>query len=1593
MASELKIICTIERLPALDSAAGLGFGLNFTVGWGEAPLAAFEQAMKPWDWNRIGQIRYHWLKADGTALPPNTVNVIPQTGVPTRRQPAAFIRRLNELYTSSAGDPNNLLWPQSQYRLNDKENARPWHALLKHVSTYPFPLAQCSNTSHLFRVPREADGVDLVAAPIIPKATETGATFPPETLTPASTATATPDRPKVFKWVYDVTTPFQTLAFFEKVSIDVESLEMFNFTTQWLDIKATSRNAAFATDWQSDFENRVARGFHLSQFLAGFLTTEKYQDVLSTEGNAAKVVALALASLRDVADLGISPDPNDVVLGLRLIIEANLTGPDVITPAELSQLTAALPAIRDALFQGPNGLQDWATFLNSNLPSEARDLSILKGPPIFPVQATTIRVGPREAIDQLEKVFALSLNTKNEDSSLWLLFRKQWEKALKQSGLPDALQAKINKALAKAESEAAGLDLSHQLLLSNLGRFWPQLISSGVNTDALGHDLVRQCLPDFIRFYARIRLGLTGPPGTCPDTPTPAPVAGCTFPTLSFAPAIPADLIPDGALLTKLKEALECWIADTMKELSLSPTPTVTEVPHAITFQAGKVTLENTAAPDPLERIAGIGVLMRETGKQWRPLNLGFAFTGDPPEGAGDPLIRDPLLVPYRFHYRSGVRQISFSYNNQPLIARGPLAGASITNLNSTIEGSNPLELTAYKYAPTARMPGLKFGANYEFALFAISNSGVIPAALASADSPCRFNPAAPAPPDEVISVPIPYRRLVRVGAPRLFNNAAESGVRKFRPLELPKLPDKVTPLARDIESLYEEGDPNLVDRRRDQAIVLLTPGDWVVKGVSVPNKYEFRAKLPATSWECWDRWVMGVNSADPRRQPVITDYFRKARANELASPGQEIDLQFDDPAIRPELFFLLDKARPDGTLENKGFVRVAMQLDTIPANNDLVRVQRKAILVRCEYQSAPGTESVTEQPAAGSEPRHVLVKVVEGEVYRLTMCSAVDTGDIAKFGERVLDRIPTPAGVPWPNLQLVSPTRLIIEAATAKLPVGEDIWANLTTDFRQAPNKVRSTELGKNWRLRAEIRNLGNNHRYVHRAEIDRQVWRWTGRTSKEHPELLRDFTPAQENDRRKAHRDWEALEFGERSDSDLVTHNMLSEKKPAVGERLFFFEEVLGDAGSGEHHGLELRGLHFRFAVRVFSRYEQLIPPQYPASVTSEKEISEPEFSRKTKFRWKSQFVPCRHTKNLEAPKIKFMLPLTENVSDQPGNTGGILVVLSEVWHQRGGIGEGIEAEVVMSPDPREPPSLAQKFYFQIGPDPIVTEKGRHQDNHPIDHKTFRFGNLRGPVGHFYDVLNRSADFTNTAAFFVNTSFVLPPPTMDVAGGGTSSNFPWHFAKIRLRRTLLTRIPVDSTAAGSGFQPDERFWKVTRIASEYTDPVWVQFLPDFSIFDQLSEEISELKLIVSDNESEVVLRNSSGNNAVLKEFASDNHSFSLYLVLTKKVFDGTGRNDQEAYVALYKQDDKGIWKLDAQTPSLVTGQTTTQDYIARIIEVQTPDLGAAAGCSTATGLWETLFSKSHVAQNQCDTKARIVRISRPIETGGQFVPDPICR
>jgi hypothetical protein len=463
----------------------------------------------------------------------------------------------------------------------------------------------------------------------------------------------------------------------------------------------------------------------------------------------------------------------------------------------------------------------------------------------------------------------------------------------------------------------------------------------------------------------------------------------------------------------------------------------------------------------------------------------------------------------------------------------------------------------------------------------------------------------------------------------------------------------------------------------------------------------------------------------------------------------------------------------------------------------------------------------------------------------------------------------------------------------------------------------------------------------------------------------------------------EWEEYEFAARNELDYLISDFRRLDKSAerrvrladgsVSESLFTYEEQLAAASqflqnstagdTGQQERGDLRAHFYRFSATLYSRYEGGFPVDTPpfqnALYTAD------NLSDKPVTKWRRLYVPCRVKEKIEPPTVKLILPLTESYAEHTRHSAGLLLVLNDSWHQRGGLGEGVTVEVEQAPDPHNSAQGMNKFYYELGPDPILSGTSLQDENHLWSAVTLNA--VRGPVGHTHDELDEGALFTAT-------SFIIPPP--EVSGATIPEDFSWYLCKIRVQRTIRLKGADNRDASAV-------------LRSKFTEAQWAQYLPEFSLLRDATT-VEDLHVHVDPAGNHAVLRGRQGQHISEAELLSPNeHNAQSYdqqflglLLLTKQAFDASGRSNQESFVGIlrYHPGNQNWVPFSSSEPLLFAPASYEQiRFRARVMELQRAR-GQFQMPETLDALFERLFGER--TSSLPDRAAmRIVRVSNPIQ------------
>jgi hypothetical protein len=940
-----------------------------------------------------------------------------------------------------------------------------------------------------------------------------------------------------------------------------------------------------------------------------------------------------------------------------------------------------------------------------------------------------------------------------------------------------------------------------------------------------------------------------------------------------------------------------------------------TSAPPGLTIQVDTLCGVDDSA-DFQRLMSGIGVLMRRANKPWRCLNVAALYAVDPAkprigsnwDAGAVPVFTGGNVAPYRLNYHNGVRQAFVTYDAHPLVAQSPatyLAGGLQLADNGTGDPQPPVFLYKTDFTGTVDAPVV------------FNDWARLPGLYYSADDDNQFLPfavtnsgaipaeLAVAETDTTLAVPYRIREQKDFVASSTLPVVSTGYKRRVQPGALRLRDAAGKPLMKD--STFPPLPSGIFPKYHDVVAAEDSGAPLLFlysdDADATKGAYKFSVLRPATDLNNWDRWVgLDPNLSPADRSKVWADFHDNAPQAPQPKPTA---LGTPDQIGK----LALDDPAIGGFSVSLTPLSSASGQPLGPMD---VRFNRSspssapAIPIACSI-AGDGKASLDTAGATA-----VTVKIPPNEVWNLVLTPSVDAPD--RFEKGIL---PAAGAAPLNVFELV------IEAAGTALPSPQAVWDALAAGVPDAARKISVTLQPRNF-------NAGDAWSNVKQIDVLRQAWRWSGRpfnrrfqfddraTLDPRPDLPEPPVLL-----------WEAEAFGDRQDDDhlaVPTQVKLTETADVTKPIPLYTEDATRDT----------RAQFFRYGLRVHSRYEAILrsdqgfvesstllpadpaaPPNTPASFT----------------KWKRQWVSNGWTGEVPKPQVKIIVPLT---SAEPGDTTpGLLCILNEPWYGIGGLAERLEARIMQAQDPsissgatNGPPEFGGDVI--LSGDPGAAISAPLPDNLQLD--------AGQPIGFSFD--------TDTPApLIVNSSFTIRPPTTAAADAA------WCFAKLQFRRVLAETAAVPAPAGSN--------------ASSWTDPVWVQFLPDFSRFASSTDAVNVKDLRMGQLSGLTFPLMKNGMVVEFKPAAT----FELWCVLTRMVadvFSGSAAPTQESFVDIAKYDP-------AQKTFTLSRDPGGSGFRLRLIEVQRREAGTG-------NLLDDLFPDPDPKKPYgVDTPARIVRVSPP--------------
>jgi len=599
-----------------------------------------------------------------------------------------------------------------------------------------------------------------------------------------------------------------------------------------------------------------------------------------------------------------------------------------------------------------------------------------------------------------------------------------------------------------------------------------------------------------------------------------------------------------------------------------------------------------------------------------------------------------------------------------------------------------------------------------------------------------------------------------------------------------------------------------------ESPIALLARGDVFSKAVHdgrVLSQFHIRSRVPATAHANWDRWIAGLSeekdgpknglSIKEIRQCGMAGWLHeltKKVVSEDGGAGPEI--AFNDPAIGGILVEATPLFAPEHrkahrelfTLEPPWFKGKPGDVDLKTCAtlfpDDPVSLADIAQTSRFGALAKAGRSPVKPKDGDGeTTPPPVGPEIGAGETWQISCYPLIFlTPADKRFTQSVRELLREETELSTPGIRAYSgpETRILVETATDQVPSFDEVRAGIS--IGRSGQTIRVSHDGdsrlphryEGWRWR--------NHKYyyLHDLELHRQAWRWTGRPLDDYPfshtgkyfdfpELIKGAVPIrvdadQERKRIGATLSWEVKGFADRSAYDFLrSRHQLS----AGGKTLLQTEDLTG----------EERALYYRFRLNAFSRY-------YPVAnrdTASRLALTHIEHDKSDQNRfydeWRRVYVPVIRPETVKPPGIRLVIPLTQGVGTDAGNSEApppLLVILDEPWFANYGLAEVLVPEISESlPLRLSPPEGAGggeahiQSLQEVSADPVLSGKawGEYQPDYGDWEKTEFVPSARlrlraeGPIGYTYDEDVSAPSFSNSAFLLhvepVQKNDPLPP------------------------------------------------------------------------------------------------------------------------------------------------------------------------------------------------------------------------------------------
>jgi hypothetical protein len=853
------------------------------------------------------------------------------------------------------------------------------------------------------------------------------------------------------------------------------------------------------------------------------------------------------------------------------------------------------------------------------------------------------------------------------------------------------------------------------------------------------------------------------------------------------------------------------FIIKKLKEKYLDIQPTNDQAP--IRIQIGKSEEIVPAVKDDLSDELSGYVLLSTRGveinddknfKDWKHHNWAKAkiniFTEDPTSILKKETIplESPFLIPAYLPIEKDTQKIFLEISNE----KASLT-AAIEGINQDVEElgdkkstnlSYYLDKKPYDNPDNNHNPyGLLYGYHYNFAAFAILNSGVIPEVLR--DDSTILNKFK----ESLGKISISgqkgyhYRRTKKIPAPGVKLNDVREYPKQLNPLYFELFPEK----------------PGEEDKRCNKLIIV---------GEGFNSNFNITVEKPRTSfWDLYSFKHDGSNNLENN----IKDY-------RLLKPKDKRFMDYIDPAVSDFLHVeIVEIHTLSGEILSKTDARIKYFDKAHDENNEELDLKGYSKEIKIELKPNAIATSIKEdidldKPALitlrpGTICSIKIYNLVEKKYFYLNKhidCrfhECID--DFYDLGNAQLYNV---GGVDYYKIAFdehIIETALVEPIEQNKI-TPEELWNDLKINDK-LPSVANFNEKNQSQNessIKAIIEGNSEKYKLYSRVDVQHQKWEWNGRQVNIDVSKLMDkadppkdlLNPSIKSDGIYSITEamkFEAWAFSERPDYTAT-------KTPA---RILASMENKDNIVHEYKNVIDNHCMYLRYALQIFNRYELLGEP-YKNSIKGEIPIEKAQPKNKTNP-WKRHLKLSKRTEALPTPAVRFYIPLTNSIEEanEVNDTADVMLVLDDVAYKEAGLAQKLTLGIRKTKDPN-----SEDVYPEAGYDPTLSsiKTTPLKINSEGDYLIVDDKYLKGPFGFTFD-------FNATNSKINSSSFII-------SGNGLCNYLPydikkddpyWPMFNLSLRSEI---IPV---LHEFNFNED-LVDKLNKLKSEWSSSQWVQFM-----------------------------------------------------------------------------------------------------------------------------------------------------------------------